>query len=88
MFFRFLATSVAQTCEGTRVALTSDNGADNSHAGNSGNIRDCVMHANVHLIEALLHSSDPVRALINNGIALSNEGAQATDVVAGPERTT
>ena len=38
---------------------------------NTGDVRDGMMHTDVHLVQALLYAPDPVRALIDHGVAFT-----------------
>ena len=71
LIFGFLATAIAHLGQGSWITLAVDNGANNRHAGNTGDVRDGMMHTDVHLIQALLHAPNPVRALIDHGVAFT-----------------
>jgi hypothetical protein len=52
---RGLDTLVAQRCKGGWVALASQDGPDDAHAGRAGDVGHDVVQLQVHLHQRLLH---------------------------------
>jgi hypothetical protein len=71
-----------------RIALATDDGANNRHSGQTREVGDGAMHLHVHLIQSLLHPLDTPRALGHEIGQLALEGSQPGDGLARAERAT
>ena len=76
-----LATVIAQLGQRDRVALASDDGLHDGQPRLSVQIGDCVMDAHVHLVEALLHLLDALRAHLHEVVALPQKCADRRHIL-------
>jgi len=74
--FRRLDAQIAQRCQGHRVALTRQDGADDAHAGGASDVGDDVVQLQVHLHQRLLHVLDMGGRVVKQAFPLAKIIAQ------------
>jgi len=68
-----------------RVALPGDDGPDDAQAGVAGGVGDCLVEADVHVDQCLLHVQDVRRAVLDQLGAVAQQRAQGNQVGVGAE---
>jgi len=80
-----VAVWVAQLREGLRVALASEDGLEDGHAGHPGTITDDLRELEMHLFSGLLHMLHMVGGVGNEHLAVTQIAAQHAHVGLGPQ---
>jgi len=78
-----LAAVVPELGQAVRIALACQDGAQDPHAGDAGDIADHVMELEVHLFEGLLHVLNVVGSVAGEHLALAQVAAQDADLIFG-----
>ena len=67
------------------IGLAGDDVAQDSHAGDAGDVTDDVVELQVHQGHRLLHALDVGRGFLDEGRAVTHECADGRDLGIGPE---
>src|SRR5215472_3013137 len=78
---------MAQLRQFPRIPLSSGDGTQDGHSRHSIDVGNRPMEAHVHLVQALLHSPQPVRTLRHQVRLITHQRAQYADRCFRPERT-
>ena len=87
-FFGFGTFAMAKSSENLRVAFAVENGFDDEHAGQASDIREYVGEFDIHQLEIFLNVLNMSGAMADETIAMTDVGAERTDLSGGNERTT
>ena len=77
---------VAQQGYLLRVPFAAADRAENGHPRGAVHLRHRPMHPDVHVVEGLLHPSDPVGPFGNQRPFVADEGSEHTDLLDGTKR--
>ena len=69
------------------ISLTGEDGANDSHAADAGDVTDDLVKLDVHLGQGLLHALHVSGHVADESIALADVAAQHAGLIVGTERT-
>jgi hypothetical protein len=86
VLFGVLAFAVAELSEDERIAFAIENGLDDAHAGEAGDIGDDRSEFDVHKLEGFLNVLDMGCAMANETITMADVGPECANISGRDER--
>src|SRR5450759_2852753 len=80
------AARMAQLRQLSGVSLSLHNRSHDGHSRHAVNVLDRPMHSHIHLVQALLHSPQPVGGCSHQGPSVPDQRAQHADLFRGSKR--